>query len=167
MELVMSDIKDLPGIMNMITKCIECMESQGIYQWNEHYPTQEIIEEDIRREECYLMKKDDEIISYVAINDEQSPECDEVKWITNGEKVLVIHRLCVNPEYQGKGTARKVLKFITDYASDNGYSSIRLDAYSVNRRALNLYENYGFVRTGEIHFPYREYSFYCYEKVIN
>ena len=58
------------------------------------------------------------------------------------------------------------MDFALNKAGDEGYSSIRLDAYSQNDRTLRFYENRGYEKRGEIYFPYRDEPFYCYEKAI-
>jgi Acetyltransferases len=166
MDIVKGQNKDLSDILDIISKCIMYMESQGIYQWNMLYPNSDILESDIKREDCYVLKDNGKCIAYVAINEEQSPEYSHINWGTDGRKVLVIHRLSVHPEYQGKGIAKKILRFIEELAIKNDYSCIRLDAYSGNETALKLYENFGYRKVGQVYFPFRDLPFYCYEKQI-
>ncbi|HBF38124.1 MAG TPA: hypothetical protein DDW50_12470 [Firmicutes bacterium] len=78
----------------------------------------------------------------------------------------VIHRLAVNPEYQKQGIGRQLMDFAEKCALERGYTSIRLDAYSGNHRAVNLYENRGYKKVGQFFYPSREFPFYCYEKRI-
>lgn len=166
MDIIKGQKQNLSEILNIVSKCINYMESQGIYQWNEFYPNEDIIENDIEREQCYVLKDNGKCIAYVAINEEQSPEYSEIKWFYDGRKVLVIHRLSVHPEAQGKGIAKKMLNSIEDMATKNNYSCIRLDAYSGNETALKLYENLGYKKAGQVYFPWRDLPFYCYEKNI-
>lgn len=164
MNIIKGNIKDITSIMDLIKDNIVDMESKGIYQWNEHYPEQVIFEKDINNETLYLIKNDEECLGIIVFDEEQSPEYKEVGWLTEGNKVLVIHRLAVNPKYQKQGIARLLMNFAEDIAIKEGYTAIRLDAYSGNSRALNLYENRGYKKTGQLFFPYRELPFYCYEK---
>ena len=166
MDIIKGQKQDLSDVLDMISKCIQYMESQGIYQWNEFYPSSDIIENDIMSEDCYVLKDHEKCVAYVAINEDQSPEYSQISWATDGRKVLVIHRLSVHPEFQGKGIAKKILKYIEDFATKNNFSSIRLDAYSGNEKALNLYEKFGYKSAGQVYFPRRDLPFYCYEKNI-
>ncbi len=166
MDIIKAQKQDLSDIVDIISKCIKHMESQAIYQWNKFYPNSDIIENDIKSEDCYVLKDSGKCVAYVAINEEQSPEYSQINWFTDGRKVLVIHRLSVDPEFQRKGIAREILKFIEDFATKNNYSCIRLDAYSGNEKALKLYENFGYKRAGQIYFPLRDLPFYCYEKLV-
>lgn len=166
MDIVMATEQDTINIMNMISECIKSMEAQGIYQWNKVYPSSEIIENDIKNGAGYVIRDNNNCIAYAAINEEQSPEYSQIAWSTDGSKVLVIHRLSVHPESQGKGIARRFMDFIEDFAVKNKYSCIRLDAYSVNTAALRLYERMGYKRLGRVFFPFRDLPFYCYEKAL-
>jgi len=74
-------------------------------------------------------------------------------------------------QYPNKDTVRSdielgCLLFAEKRAADNGYSSIRLDAYSGNAIALQLYERNGYRKRGEVFFPRRELPFICYEKLL-
>lgn len=166
MDIVRATEQDIISVMDMISECIKSMEAQGIYQWNKVYPNSEIIENDITNGYGYVIKDNNRCIAYVAINEEQSPEYSQIVWSTDESKVLVIHRLSVHPESQGKGIARRLMEFIEDFARSNEYSCIRLDAYSVNAAALRLYDRMGYKRSGQIFFPFRDLPFYCYEKVL-
>lgn len=144
MDIIKGQKQDISDILHIISKCIIYMESQGIYQWNEFYPNSDIVENDIKSEDCYVIKNNEKCVAYFSINEEQSPEYNQIKWLVDGRKVLVIHRLSVHPELQGRGIAKKILIFIEDFAAKNNYSCIRLDAYSGNEKALKLYENFGY-----------------------
>lgn len=166
MDIIKGQKQDLSSIFHIISNCIKYMQNQGIYQWNEFYPNSDLIENDIKSGDCYILKNDEKPVAYVAINEDQDPEYSKINWLTDGRKVLVIHRLCVHPEFQGKGVAKEILKFIEDFATKNGYLSIRLDAYSGNEKALKLYENFGYKKVGQFSLPMIEHPFYCYEKII-
>jgi len=166
MNIVKGNLQDIALIMDLIKDNIIDMETKGIYQWNEHYPQQSIFEDDINNETLYLIKNEHECLGIIVFNEQQSPEYKEIDWLTEGEKVLVIHRLAVNPKHQKQGIARVLLDFVENIAIKKGYTSIRLDAYSGNPRALKLYENRYYKKTGQLIFPFRELPFYCYEKIL-
>jgi len=166
MAIVKATDHDLNSIMNMISECIKSMETQGIYQWNKDYPNFEIIENDIKNGFGYIVRNNNQCVAYAAIDEAQSPEYSQINWSADGSKVLVIHRLCVHPAFQGKGIARRLMNFMEDFAVKNQYSCIRLDAYSENTIALKLYDSMGYQRLGQVFFPFRESPFYCYEKAL-
>ncbi|MFT5820072.1 MAG: ribosomal protein S18 acetylase RimI-like enzyme [Crocinitomix sp.] len=142
------------------------MREQGIMQWNDNYPTIEHVIADIVAENVYLGMEDDTLLGVISIDANQSPEYAEIPWQYTDGKVLVVHRLAVSPTAQKKGVGRQLMDFALNKAIEEGYSSIRLDAYSQNQRTLSFYEKRGYEKRGEIYFPYREESFNCYEKNV-
>ncbi|MEG0005039.1 MAG: GNAT family N-acetyltransferase [Clostridium sp.] len=166
MDIVKANYQDVAAIMDIISNCIKAMESQGLYQWNEYYPDSSAIEDDIKGGYAYVLKDNENYMAYVAINNIQSSEYSSVKWLTEGDNVLVVHRLSVHPSYQGMGLGKKMLKFIEDEGKKNNHQSIRLDTYSENITSNKLYEKYGFKKTGEIFFEYKNLPFNCYEKTL-
>jgi ribosomal protein S18 acetylase RimI-like enzyme len=165
-RIVLAVENDIDRIMSLVRDCIEDMESHGIHQWGEYYPTREIIQDDIENRSMFTAKEDDEVLGIIAVNEEQPPEWEKVNWSTQEDTILAIHRLAVKPTRQRQGIARRLLDYAEDYAANNGYTSIRLDAYSGNPRALRLYEKHRYNRVGQVHFPMRGRPFYVYEKIL-
>ena len=61
---------------------------------------------------------------------------------------MIVHRLCVNPQYQNIGIGTKTMMKIEDMVKKMGVNSIRLDAFTENPQALRLYEKLGYTTTG-------------------
>jgi ribosomal protein S18 acetylase RimI-like enzyme len=76
-----------------------------------------------------------------------------------------VHRLCLLPAFQGKGLAKQLMQFAEEYAVKNKYSSIRLDTYSKNFIALNLYDSLKYRRAGDVSFRAGK-TFHCFEKML-
>lgn len=167
MEIVKGRTEDVFAVMEIIRRSILHMEEEGIYQWCiSTYPTVQIVKCDAAGGELYLLKDGPNYLACLTLNEEQSPEYETLPWSYDGRKVLVIHRLVVDPPVQGRGIAKTMMAFAHRCAVNDGYSSIRLDAYSGNPRALKLYEGLGYQKAGQVFFPARELPFYCYEKEI-
>lgn len=142
------------------------LENNGIYQWTENYPTISIIENDLTKGILYTIKSNEKIIGAINISEEQEKEYELVKWEFDNSKVLVIHRLVIDPKYQRKGYAQRLMDFAEKFATENNYSSIRLDAYSQNERVIDFYKKRNYFIRGDVNFPDRNYSFHCMEKEI-
>jgi ribosomal protein S18 acetylase RimI-like enzyme len=166
MSITLATRSEIGRIMSLIKDCIKDMESQGIYQWNEYYPTLKVIQDDIENGSMHILKESDEVVGIITVNEEQDPEWSQVNWSTQKGKVLAIHRLAVNPKWQNRGIGVRLLDFAEAYAAKNMYTSIRLDSYSGNPGAIRLYEGHGYKRVGQVHFPGRELPFYCYDKIL-
>ena len=166
MNIVKATIIDSGNIMELIKSCILNMKSVGIHQWNEYYPTLDIIIRDLESDSMYVLKEGNDIWGIIAINEDQSLEYNNISWVSNEGKVLVVHRLAVQPNQQRTGIAKKLMDFAENYAKEKKFTSIRLDTYSGNPRALALYEQRGYIKVGQVYFPMRELPFNCYEKVL-
>ncbi len=139
------------------------MDEQGIAQWDEVYPSKEILAGDVERKETHVIETDKQVAGFIIINENQSPEYAELEWECPG-KALVVHRLTIEPSYQRKGLATYLMDFAEETAANRGYNCIRLDAFTENPAAYLLYLNRGYRKAGIVRF--RKGDFYCFEKVV-
>jgi ribosomal protein S18 acetylase RimI-like enzyme len=143
------------------------MEKIGIFQWNEEYPSREAFENDISRKELYVLKSENTLIGCITITTYMDEEYVPIKWLTPNENNVYIHRLAVDPKFQGKGYAQMLMNFAENYALENKYISIRLDTFSKNKRNQKFYAQRGYQKLGNVYFPKQSDSpFYCYELVL-
>ena len=122
--------------MELTKACGAHMRSNGIDQWDEDYPDIDTLRRDIIDQNLFVMKKDDQVVGVIVLNENQDPEYDEMNWSTEGNSFLVVHRLAISPRFQGQGLARKMMDFAESYAMKNGYKAIRLDTFSQNLRKI-------------------------------
>jgi GNAT superfamily N-acetyltransferase len=159
-------IGDANKALNLFEACTKHMQSQNIFQWDERYPTYDIVIEDIRRQSSFGWFEEGRLDGVITLNEAQDQEYQGLDWTDVSGRILVIHRLAVSPERQRCGVGRRLMDFAEDFARDHGYSSIRLDAYTGNPRALRLYESRGYRNIGQVRFPRRNMPFNCYEKIL-
>lgn len=148
-------------IMDLIKRAVRDMIDKGIEQWDDIYPNMEVISRDIDESSLYVYD-DSGIKGIIVLNEYQDKEYEDVEWEEQHGRPMVIHRLCIDPDYQGTGIARRFLDFAEEHARERGYDSIRLDAFVHNPRACRLYEGKGYRKRGIVTF--RKGEFYCYEK---
>ena len=156
--------EDIVSIMNIIKAATLDMESKHIHQWDDIYPDVITIDDDIDKGNLSVYEDNGFIYALIVLNEDQSEEYKKLNWKYTSGKQLVIHRLCVDPRAQSHGIARILLQYTDDFAIQNKYHSIRLDAFPSNKRALKLYEKNGYEKVGNVKF--RKGEFYCYEKKI-
>lgn len=158
---------EIPHILNITKACAKSMINQGIYQWNEHYPSQEAFERDIARKELYVLEVNNKILGTIVISTYMDEEYLPIKWLTTNQRNIYIHRLAVHPEEQKKGYAQKLMDFAEDYARKEGFASVRLDTFSQNSRNNTFYQARGYQKLGDIFFPKQsEFPFHCYELIL-
>lgn len=166
MRIEPANASDAPEVMAIITRCVAEMRRQGIQQWDEIYPDFEIVESDIRSNSLFVIRDADQCVAAICLNEVQPEQYIPLPWQIISRRVLVIHRLCVDPLLQQRGAARALMDFAESFAREHSFGSIRLDAYTGNPRALALYERRGYQRVAETVFPRRPLPFACFEKRI-
>ncbi|AIQ65291.1 GCN5 family acetyltransferase [Paenibacillus stellifer] len=157
---------DLERIMALIAECVRVMQEGGSDQWNESYPNREVIAKDIEQGTLYVFEDDGTPAGIIVLDENEAEEYQSIDWVQKEGRHLVMHRLAVHPEIQGKGIARRLLAFAEDQAAREGYSSIRMDTYAKNDRALSLYLRLGYEVRGEVRFPGRIANFPVMEKLL-
>lgn len=157
-------ISEIPEIMRLTRACAKAMIAQNIYQWNEHYPSQQAFLKDINRNELYVLKEKKKIIGTIVISTFMDEEYVPIKWLTPSVNNYYIHRLAVHPDHQGKGHARRLMDYAEAFAKAKKAPSVRLDTFSKNSRNQLFYEARGYKKLGVIYFPKQsDHPFYCYE----
>ncbi len=139
------------------------MESKKIYQWDELYPDKETLLRDIERSEMRVLSTQTRVVACITLNTEESPEYRTVQWRHAGP-ALVVHRLTVDPAWQGQGFATKLMIHAERHARETQFRTLRLDAYTENPGAMALYIKLGYAKAGTVTF--RKGLFNCYEKGI-
>lgn len=164
MTIKKATIRDINVIMGIIKDAIIDMESQGIFQWDNIYPNKDVISKDIYKENLYVYLDDNIIKGFIVLNEFQDKEYEMIKWKYDTYKNLIIHRLCINPKYKGRGIATALIKFAEVFGEDNKYEAIRLDSFINNSNACRLYAKNGYEKRGIVNF--RKGEFWCLEKKL-
>ncbi|MEN1785656.1 MAG: GNAT family N-acetyltransferase [Bacteroidota bacterium] len=167
MILRLAKMSDIDKILLTTKACAQHMYSQGIFQWNEHYPSRAAFEKDVSRNELHVSSLNESIIAGIVISTVKDQEYEDINWLTQGERHTYIHRVFVHPDHQGQGIAQQMMSFAESQAKTQGHASVRLDTFSQNQRNQVFYEKRGYQRLGSIFFPKQsEHPFYCYELVL-
>ena len=95
-----------------------------------------------------------------------------VNWITKATdtEAAELHVLGVNPDYQGKGIAKKLIREALRLCKENGKKVLRLDVIGTNTVAKKLYPSQGFVFCDTGHLSIRGYEdmeFLFYEQRLS
>lgn len=160
-------ISEIPDILTITRACAQKMQENGIFQWNEHYPSKEAFLKDIEREELFVIEENNIVQGTIVISTLMDEEYEPIEWLTPNGNSTYIHRLSVHPDLQGKGLAQKMMDFAENHAREHGFVSVRLDTFSQNKRNKRFYEQRGYQKLGDIYFPKQsEHPFHCYELVL-
>jgi GNAT superfamily N-acetyltransferase len=163
----LAKISEIPEILNITRACAKSMIDRGIYQWNDHYPSEEAFRKDIDRKELYVLEENDTIIGTIVLSTLMDEEYDPISWSMPNNNNIYIHRLAVHPQEQKKGYAKVLMDFAEDYARKGGFISVRLDTFSKNARNNKFYQARGYRAVGDIYFPKQSvFPFHCYELIL-
>lgn len=151
MEINHATKSDINAIMACITDAQSLLKSCGVDQWQDGYPTSEIISGDIERSESYLLTDNGEVIATVVISFAGEPTYTTIEghWLNNNS-YAVIHRLAVRAAHRNKGIAKSIFDQAEQLCLKNGINDIRVDTHRDNKIMLKLLKQLGYTVCGEI-----------------
>ena len=139
---------DIPLVTQLYNKAIDYEDSHTKYtSWQKGiYPTRDTARIGVNNSSLYILEEDNKILASVILDTRQPPEYRNISWeiSTKPNGALVIHTLCVDPEYSGSGIGSALVDFIKQHAKNHGYPTIRLNTTKSNTPAYNLYQKNGF-----------------------
>ncbi len=124
------------------------MEKAGIHQWDSIYPDKEVISQDISKNQMYIGKIENKITVCFVLSEEYDEAYQNGNWKYPDSRFIVLHRICVDPDFQNKGIATETLKYIENLCKSQGYESIRLDCFTLNPYSKKLYDKAAYSITG-------------------
>jgi len=137
------------------------MNSNQIQIWDDIYPCS-FFDEDIRNNRLYILFDHDEIISaFVLCNTNEGEK--SVEWKDNQHKALYLERFGVNVNYLRKGTGNLMLKKAKETAKKLGAKYLRLFVADINKPAIHLYLNNGFIRVNGVYDEVIDHDFVLHE----
>ena len=150
--------------MAIIRRVVPAMRASGNLQWDDSYPNPEVFGRDMTLAQLWVTEDEGRITGVAAITTDQEPEYAEVGWNLT-ELAVVVHRLAVDPDFQGSGVATALMRQAEAVALERGIRVLRLDTNSQNEATQKLFPKLGYAFAGEIGLGFRPgLRFRCYEK---
>jgi len=162
MKIRSADVSDLVPLMDITQRCIENLDKQGIYQWDEIYPSKKDFHDDILDKNLFVITSANKVFGCICINQLEYPGYENADWL--GYQFFVIHKIIVDPQNENKGYGKFAMHYAEKVAYSKKKDSIRLDCFKDNLRANKFYQKLGYVLRGETQF--RKGMFNLYEKMI-
>jgi ribosomal protein S18 acetylase RimI-like enzyme len=139
---------DIAALTSLYERAIDYEDSHSKYtSWQKGiYPTEDTARAGIEKDSLFVLEENGDVLASVVLDHRQPPEYRNIPWGISSvyNKILVIHILCVDPEYSGGGLGTTLLNFIKQYAKEIGCEAIRLNTTARNAPARHLYEKNGF-----------------------
>ena len=145
--------EDMKSILSIVRSAQLSLSELGIDQWQDGYPSEDVIAEDIAHGVGYVAcVEDGAVVGYEAVvltGEEAYNQIEDERWHTSNNYVAV-HRLCVIGNSRRKGIAIKLMNFAEEFALKHGISDFRIDTHEGNVRMLALLKKMGFEHVGTI-----------------
>ena len=154
MVLRKAHLSEVPVIWEIIQQAIVQRKNDGSDQWQNGYPNEQTIIDDIEKGYGYVLIDKDEVIAYAAIIFDGEPAYNQItgKWLTTKEDYAVLHRVATSNQVKGKGIATRLFKMVEDLSMDQSVFSIKVDTNFDNLPMLRIMEKLEYTLCGEIVF---------------
>jgi len=158
---------DIPSIMHIIHQAQTQLKEAGVNQWQNQYPNEAAILNDIHNQESYVVLDNEMVIGTFALSfriESTYNQIYEGNWLSI-QDYAVIHRIALDNEYKGLGVSAEVINTIEKWCVNNKIFSIKIDTHEDNKSMRRMLEKNGFVYCGII-FLLDGNSRVAYEKLL-
>lgn len=146
-------MEDLDKIMNIVVEAQAALLAAGVDQWQNGYPSHEIITQDITNGNSYVLVEGDMMLGTVALEFDGEPNYDKIyegSWLSEGA-YAAIHRIAITKGYKGQGLASKMIESMVKISQDRGFLSIKVDTHEDNQAMQKMLGKNGFTYCGIIY----------------
>lgn len=163
MRFLQAEEKDKKEIFSLYR---EAVGSDGC-TWSEEYPTEEIMENDLKRGALFCLKDEKgEILGAVSLDEDE--EVDHLpNWSfhkADGFQATEIARLVIKERYRNQKLAGKMLGCLLEWLFEHHYDMVYFLVAKKNERARRAYRKFEFTDRGEAELFGEEWI--CFEKNI-
>ena len=139
---------DLDAILKIYARARQAMADSGNpTQWGDHFPPQELLEEDIDSNRLFLYLVNGElegVFAFILGPDPTYARIEDGKWLNDTLPYGTIHRLASAGRHPGVAAA--VITWCLEHCE-----SLRADTHADNKIMQHLLEENGFTKCGIIH----------------
>lgn len=144
--------EDIPDVMEIIAQGRAYLEASGVDQWQNGYPNEAVIKEDIVNGYGYVLECEGKVVATVALSFDGEPFYDEIlngQWQTN-EDFLVIHRMAVSDDARGTSAASELLEHAEKLCIERDIYSIKIDTHEHNYAMQRFVQKNEFIYCGTV-----------------
>jgi GNAT superfamily N-acetyltransferase len=147
---------DIASLMPIFDEARGTIAALGINQWQNGYPSEEVIFADIEKDQSYLCELDGKVRGTFAMLENGEPTYDKIydgHWQTGDDSrdYIAIHRVAISVSSRGSGLSGKIIGYAADFAKEKGRKSLRIDTHRGNVVMRRMLEKNGFVYCGIIY----------------
>ncbi|MBQ9085865.1 MAG: GNAT family N-acetyltransferase [Clostridia bacterium] len=170
MEIKHCALTDLDELMPIFHEARRTIAQLGIDQWQDGYPSRQVIEEDITLGRSYCILQDRKICGTFVLVSDGEPTYNRIyngTWLTGNDNrdYIAIHRVAISVANRGSGISSSLIAYAVKVAENMGKGSLRIDTHEGNVVMRRMLEKNGFVYCGVIYLE-SGVSRVAYEKII-
>lgn len=153
---------EIAVIWGILQQAIEQRKQDGSNQWQNGYPNEQTIRDDIAKGYAYVLVDNTTVIAYAAIIFGVEPAYNNLigKWLTNNDYV-VVHRLATSNAFKCKGIATYLLSEVERLCIEQHVYSIKVDTNFDNIPMMKILDKLSYTYCGEVYYngsPRRAYE---------
>lgn len=151
MEFRFSQTQDLQQIMILIAQAQAYFKEQGVDQWQNGYPDEACILNDIANGYSYVLFSGDQLIATAMISFDGEPTYTHITgaWRSNAP-YAVVHRIAVERSMKGQNVAGLIFERVVELCKQRDVTAIRIDTHPHNLNMTRVIEKQDFVFCGTI-----------------
>lgn len=154
MQLRITEQSDIERVLQILSEARCAIAKLGIDQWQDGYPSRDVIEDDIEKGISHVLEVDGSVEGTVVLMSEREPTYDVIydgEWLTgDSTDYFTIHRIALSDSLRGKGAAAFIVDEAVSRARSLGCVSVRVDTHKGNLAMRRMLEKNGFIYCGVI-----------------
>ena len=158
MHYEIASLGQLPEILAMKNRVKARVIEQKLPIWQNGYPLDEFIVEDIEKGEGRVVTLDGKVVAYANFH-LCTTEYD--KGTFAHEPVQSFGRVMVDDGYTGQGIGRFLITKMIEESKNLPVNGMGILVDDCNTRAVHLYQSFGFQKEGEGQFPFAYLDIYA------
>ena len=171
MEIRKVKATEVERVGGIFSECASIMNAKGLFNWTQEYPTSREAAADQAKGTLYGIYEEDFLIGVITLDQSPASEYGEISWEVPLEDTMCVHRIAIDPPYHSAGAASQLIRYAEETARQLGLKAMRIDSFSKNQRAVQLYQHLGFEIHGDIFYDKKDervrgIPFYGMEKIL-
>ncbi|MGX7173362.1 GNAT family N-acetyltransferase [Enterococcus ratti] len=148
-----TSFEDASTVMKIMDDAKDLLAAMGSPQWQNGYPNEEIIKQDIERSWSYVFLLDGIVAGTIALQqipDKHYQEIFEGRWEKATDPYTTIHRIALSRNFQGQKLAYRLMEFAEKETKVLGMAQIRADTHKKNIGMQRILTQCGFKLCGVV-----------------
>lgn len=147
---------DLDALMDIFDEARGTIAALGIDQWQNGYPSRDVIAEDISLGRSYLVDLDGNICGTFVLVDDGEMTYNKIydgHWLTgdDSQSYVAVHRVAISVKNRGSGISTAIINYAAEYVKSLGRASVRIDTHKGNVVMRRMLEKHDFTHCGTIY----------------